>query len=167
MQIGILSDTHNNVLNLRKALSLFRDAGVTQLIHCGDMTSIETAKHMAGFDVVYVSGNVDQSSSGVRDAVWMLNPNGNDSAEIYRGTIAGVSLAATHSHIPGALDQLIRSGKYAYVFHGHTHRRRDERIGRTRVVNPGALGGNRPETRSVALVDLGRDTVEFIHVSDF
>ena len=65
------------------------------------------------------------------------------------------------------LDKLIRSRRYKYVFHGHTHRQRDEKIGKTRVINPGALGGARYEPRTVCIVDLDKDDVRFIPVSNW
>ncbi len=167
MRIGVLSDTHNNVLNLRKALQLFHDAGIQQLIHCGDMTSVATAQHMAGFDVIYVSGNVDEGDDAVRDAVWMLNPAGNETAASFSGKLDGVGFGVTHGHLPRELDRLIRARRNRFVFHGHTHRGRDERIGKTRVVNPGALGGARYEPRTVAIVDLAADDVQFVQVSDW
>lgn len=167
MRIGVLSDSHNNVLNLRKALQIFRDEGIQQLIHCGDMTSVTTAQHMTGFDVIYVSGNVDEGGDAVRDAVWMLNPTGNETAVTYSGKLDGVGIGVTHGHRQRDLDELIRARRHAFVFHGHTHRSRDERIGKTRVINPGALGGARYEPRTVAIVDLQADKVTFVPVSDW
>ena len=75
MRIGVLSDTHNNIGNLLKALRFFRDEGIEKLIHCGDMVNVTTAKQMSGFDVIYVNGNMDDSAAAVNDALWFLNPN--------------------------------------------------------------------------------------------
>ena len=62
------------------------------------------------------------------------------------------------------LGNLIASGEYAYVFHGHTHRRRDRMIGHTRVINPGALGGRRTERRSFCILDLATGETRFVEL---
>jgi hypothetical protein len=69
-----------------------------------------------------------------------------------------------HGHREGELRRVISAGEYAYVFHGHTHRRRDEHIGPTRVISPGALGGMRWQQRSFCILDLETDRVTFIEV---
>ena len=53
------------------------------------------------------------------------------------------------------------------MVHGHTHVRRDERIGvgggkTVRVINPGAL--QRAREKSVAVLDTERDEVRFVAV---
>ena len=45
-----------------------------------------------------------------------------------------------------------------YLLLGHSHARRDERIGATRYINAGALHRARPWT--VALLDLAKDEVQ-------
>ena len=45
---------------------------------------------------------------------------------------------------------------------GHTHRRRDQTIGRTRVINPGALGGVRWQRRSFCILDLATGEARFV-----
>jgi putative phosphoesterase len=168
MKIGILSDTHNHVANLRRALDLFRVEGITTLIHCGDMTSPETAAHLAGFQVIYTVGNSDGSAEALHNVLADLHPE-NIFTETWTGTLGGVRLAATHGHLPGKVESLVRSGRYAFVFHGHTHRRREETAGwrRTRVINPGALGGARYEARTVCILDLDGREVRFVTVSDW
>jgi len=166
MKIGILSDTHDNMGNLLKAKRLFRDQGITTLIHCGDMTSASTARQIVDFDVIYVNGNMDNVHA-VNDTLWMLNNNCEVPGLVYTGKISGVKIAATHGHRQDKLDQLLRWRRYNFVLHGHTHRQRDEMIGKTRVINPGALGGARYGPRTICVLDLENREVEFITVADF
>ncbi len=51
-----------------------------------------------------------------------------------------------------------------YVLYGHSHRATDLRVGRVRLINPGALDRARPAT--VATLDLKRDVVRFWQVDD-
>ncbi len=60
MKIGVLSDTHEDVGNFEIALAAYRAEGIIQVIHCGDMTTADTARGLDGFEVFYVDGNMDQ-----------------------------------------------------------------------------------------------------------
>jgi putative phosphoesterase len=166
MRIGVLSDTHNNIGNLLKALRLFKDEGITTLVHCGDMANVTTARQMSGFDIIYVNGNMDDSAAAVNDTLWTLNPNNETPGALFSGKLGDVKIGVTHGHLPGKLDKLIRS-RHAFVFTGHTHRQRDEIVGKTRVINPGALGGARYGARTVCIVDLDSRDVRFKEVSDW
>jgi putative phosphoesterase len=167
MLIGVLSDTHNNIGNLLKALRIFRERHITTLVHCGDMCNVTTAQQMVDFNVIYVNGNMDNSAAAVNDALWFSNPNSETPGAFFSGTVEGVKIGVTHGHMPSKLDKLIRYDGHAFVFTGHTHRQRDEMVGKTRVINPGALGGARYGPRTVCIVDLTSQEVEFIEVSDF
>ena len=69
-----------------------------------------------------------------------------------------------HGDNEEALANLITSGRYAYVFHGHTHRRRDQMVGHTRAINPGALGGRRWQSRSFCILDLETGKAGFVEI---
>jgi uncharacterized protein len=167
MRIGVISDTHNNIGNLLKALRFFNEEGIQKLIHCGDMANVTTAKQMSGFDVIYVNGNMDNSAAAVNDALWLLNPNNETTGDVFTGKLGEANIAATHGHLQRKLDQLIRSRRYDFIFTGHTHRKRDEMIGKTRVINPGALGGARYEPRTVCVVDLDNQEVQTVEISNW
>jgi putative phosphoesterase len=164
MKLGILSDTHNHTQNLQQAMTLFRSRGITTLIHCGDMTSPNTAVLLKGFHVIAVTGNMDMNTGRLEGTLKQLNPENSLSAT-FTGEIEGVSIAATHSH-RGNVPDLVANGRFAYIFHGHTHRRRDEQLNGTRIINPGALGGTRHEPRSICIVNLDTNGVEFIQVAE-
>lgn len=163
MKLGLFSDTHDNVPNLKTVLHAYREAGITQLIHCGDMTSAGTARHLEGFSVVYVDGNMDRVSEEIYRALRDLGPN-NVALPTYEGEIDGVPIAVTHGDDDNELQRLIQSGDFHYVFHGHTHRRRDERHGPTRVFNPGALGGLKFQSWSYSIVDLDTGKIEVVEL---
>lgn len=163
MKIGILSDSHNNLTNLQAALRVFRQENVGHLIHCGDLTSAETAAAMGEFQIIHSLGNGDYASAEIRQALMNLNPR-NFSGLVYTGDIDGFSIAVTHGHLPGMIHELTGSGLYRYVFYGHSHRRRDELNGTTRLINPGALGGLKAEDRSACILDLATGTTQFIFV---
>jgi putative phosphoesterase len=160
MNLGILSDTHDALSATRAALDAFRAEGVTRLLHCGDITTGAVVLLFMGWDVTFVWGNSDKTRADVEAAARLVGlPVPSHLATL---TIDGLPIAVTHGH--EALDSLVTCGKYRYVLHGHTHRRADKRFGNTRVINPGALGGRRPEGRSVAVLDTATDTLRFIDI---
>ena len=166
MKLGILSDTHNHLGNLKRALDMLRAAHIKTIIHCGDISTPQTAVYMAGFHVIYTYGNTDMGMPAIRQQLQLLNPD-NVADFNFSGVLDGVPVAATHSHLPGIVQELVQSQQYAYVFHGHTHRRRDEMVGKTRIINPGALGGTRHEHRSICIVDLSTGSVQFEKIADW
>ncbi|MFN2137547.1 MAG: metallophosphoesterase family protein, partial [Candidatus Promineifilaceae bacterium] len=103
MKLGVLSDTHNNLGNLQKALKIFEAEGVEQLLHCGDMADMLTVRLLGGFDIIYVNGNADRSAEAVSHTLWTLNPNNEIPGDVYTGRLHGASIAATHGHLSGKL----------------------------------------------------------------
>ena len=159
MLIGILSDTHNEAQITRQALDLLREREVERLIHCGDLTTPEMVALFEAWTVDFVYGNMDRQRGALLDAVNALPHASIGETQMLR--FDDQRIAVIHGHQEEQLGNLINDN-YDYVFHGHTHSRRDETIGRTRVINPGALGGTRRQTRSVCVVDLISGSVEFV-----
>jgi putative phosphoesterase len=160
--IGILSDTHNSQKNTQTALAVLRERSIHTVIHCGDITTPRIVELFAGFDVRFVFGNMDTNRNDLIDAArWIgaMPPQYNREIEV-----AGKLIAVCHGHDRGLLYRLMIGGKYAYVCHGHTHERYNELHSAfgLRLINPGALGGSRSQTRSICILDVANDSVEFI-----
>jgi predicted phosphodiesterase len=77
-------------------------------------------------------------------------------------TIDGKRIAFTHGHLYECVKQALASG-VDYLLFGHTLEVRDERIGRTRVINPGAL--HRAARYTAALLDPGADSLRVIDIA--
>lgn len=153
MKLGVLSDTHNHLTNLQKALRAFRQAGVETVLHCGDLSDLQIGLQLVEFRVICTFGNNDWNANEIQNSLLAFDSQ-NFGGTIFRGEIGGVKIAATHGHLSGEWENLAQSGEFAYVFRGHTHRRSDQRVGITRVINPGALGGTHYESRSFVILDL-------------
>jgi putative phosphoesterase len=163
MLIAVLSDTHDNRTAVRKALELARSRGAEEILHCGDLTSASTVAQFQGWTLQYTFGNMDWDKAEIHAAVDRLGTGSSCGTELHLER-DGLRIAMAHGHRSDQLAQVIQSGKYAFVFHGHTHRRRDERIGRTRVVNPGALGSIATEKYSFCLLDTASGEIESIEI---
>lgn len=166
MRIGVLSDTHNNLHNTRLALEALRAAGAERLIHCGDITTPEIVLLFAGWEVAFVLGNNDYDRAGLSAAARSIGARPPQAIQVIHAPQA--TIAAAHGHHYADVFRLLASRKYTYVCLGHSHRRRDEvRQGYgVRVINPGALGGSKPQTRSVCLLDTATNRVEFIEFGE-
>jgi putative phosphoesterase len=163
MIIGVLSDTHDNLNNLIYVLNTYREREIETLIHCGDLISLEMVSYFEGFRVIYTTGNMDITTGAIKKRFTRMRED-NFVGTVYRGEIDGVPMAATHSHIDGKVMDLVQQKRYKWIFHGHTHKKRDETLQGARIVNPGALGGLGREPRSFCVVDLRAGEVEFLSV---
>ncbi len=158
MKIGILSDTHDHLDAVRKACDLFAAEGVTLLLHCGDVCGPAVVEALEGFTVYFAQGNMDRMPA-LGLAVEGLQ--GGRLARLHSLTLAGRAVALLHGDDSALLRRLTESGTYAYIIHGHTHRRTHSRRGAVQVINPGALGGVRLESRSVCILNPETDEVRF------
>jgi putative phosphoesterase len=163
MKIALLSDTHNNILTLSRAIQWIEQQKISTLIHCGDLTTIETGALLRQFRVILTFGNGDFTSGALHDHFHTMN-NQSYAGMHFEGEIHGSRIAITHGHIPGKVEAWTHEQRFEYIFTGHTHRRRDERKGITRIINPGALGGLRKESRSFAIIDLQSGDLQWINI---
>lgn len=127
MKIAIVSDTHNNIPNFRKAINWINNEKIKLLLHCGDIQSQETidfANKLFDGEIKYVKGNAD----------WGLDLPEKEELEFNKKRIA-------FTHFPDIAKKLSQSGKYDLVFYGHIHRPWDEKVGECHMVNPGELAG--------------------------
>jgi len=162
MKIGVISDTHDNVHNLEAALEVLRAMEVTKVLHCGDLCQPNIVQTLVGFDVWIAQGNMDRHVD--LDQVVEETLGRGRLAWLHRPTLDGYPAAMIHGDNEEMLGNLVTCGEYAYVFHGHTHRRRDQTIGRTRVINPGALGGTRRQRRSFCVLDPATGEARFVKI---
>jgi len=140
MRIAVMSDTHDHLSNLERAIARINESNAQTLIHCGDLCSPFVIERIAAFDgpVHVVFGNVD----GDRYTIELVSeefPNVTIHGEF--GFIETEAGSVAFTHRPEFAKGLASTGSYIAVFYGHTHRRKSEKIGETRLVNPGELMG--------------------------
>jgi len=139
MLIAVLSDCHDNVWNVEKALPKMADAEV--LLCCGDFCAPFTLKMIAeGFHgpVHAVFGNNDG------DAFLMLIVASQAGNVTMHKPIAQLELGGKRiavAHYPEVGEALALSGKYDAVFSGHNHQQQIMTVGPTLWGNPGEVMG--------------------------
>ncbi|NLZ04151.1 MAG: YfcE family phosphodiesterase [Phycisphaerae bacterium] len=153
MRIGIISDTHDNHRNVRRAIEIYNEQAVEYVLHAGDMTGSSTASLFAelrGSRFVAVMGNCDADRLSLRSAIEGFAGEAHESH--FDGAIDG--RAVYMAHIPHVVKHAIDSQAYDLVVYGHTHRQAIHRVGRTLIVNPGAARNWMGEGGHVLIVDL-------------
>ena len=127
MRIAIVSDTHNNWANFKKAIEWIKKQNIQLILHCGDICNQETiddAKKIFDGDIRFVKGNGDHDLNLPQKMELEFN---------------GKKIA--FCHFPDIAKKLAQSGGFDLVFYGHTHKPWDEKISECHMINPGELAG--------------------------
>jgi uncharacterized protein len=156
--IGILSDTHDRVEAMAEAMRVLKEAGARFFIHCGDVGSELVLDYLAGEPGGFVFGNTDWDRAPLQRYAEQIGVQ--CWGTLGNLTLDGKPIAVTHGDDHRLKQRLLAGQHYDYLFQGHTHIPRDERIGRTRVINPGAL--HRARAKTVATVDLTADELRYL-----
>jgi hypothetical protein len=137
--IGITGDTHNNLSNISEICRLFNLHEVELVIHTGDITLPKSLKAFSDLNMplVGVFGNNDFEEKS--ELIKTANKIG---FKIYEEphliNLNEVKILIFH-HPDIISREHIK--KVDAIFHGHTHRFRQEIINKTLIFNPGECAG--------------------------
>ncbi|MFH1583226.1 MAG: metallophosphoesterase family protein [Candidatus Falkowbacteria bacterium] len=137
MKLVIISDIHDNLVNLEKCLNWGKGEEITNAVCCGDIVNAETLKYLAeSFKTIYlVRGNLE-----IYDEVEINKYNNLN----YLGRFGVFELdekTVGLCHEPWYIKSVLNIKPCRLVFYGHTH---EPWIGEKDGVitaNPGTLGG--------------------------
>lgn len=157
-QVGIISDTHENIRLIVQAVAVFKARMTALIVHCGDIISPPVLERFAGLPIRFVYGNNDGERSGLRKKCAELGFP--EIADTITFEHAGKQFYVNHGTSAQVVQAAIETQQYDYILHGHTHEQRNEVIGRTRVVNPGALFA--ADSYTIAFLTPATGAVEFV-----
>ncbi|MCJ7483015.1 MAG: metallophosphoesterase [Thermodesulfovibrionales bacterium] len=160
MLIGIMSDTHDNIPLVKKAIEIFNEKRVGYVIHAGDYTSPFTLKLFKELQCKYIGifGNNDG------DKLLLLeSAEGNIRNQPYIFTLRDRRIVVMHEH--HVVDALADSGHFDLVIYGHTHKADVRKVKNTLVVNPGEVSTYLYGKSTVALVDLEKLEAEIVELN--
>lgn len=159
MRIGVVSDTHNNLANVRRIVALFNDAGVDRVVHTGDITQAKTVEAFAHLSAPLhgVFGNNDQERDTLEAAIEALGFDFRDPP--YELTWHGRNIVVVHD--PLELEGVL-AGHHDLALHGHTHLYRHEVRSRQLIFNPGECAGHMKGSNAVGVVSLEDLSVELL-----
>jgi putative phosphoesterase len=160
MRIAIVSDTHSRHRTVEKVATFLTKNDINLVLHCGDIEDAETVRLFGGASTQFVLGNCDSDTPELRRAIeecrgTLHEPFGNLEIE-------GRKLAWTHGDNYRLMRDVIESDYFDFVFYGHTHHAEQHRVGRTLVVNPGAL--HRARIKTFMVLDVSTRELESIEV---
>jgi hypothetical protein len=165
MLIGLISDTHDNLPQVDKAVRRFNEENVELVLHAGD--------YVAGFVIprfkdlkarlIGVFGNND----GDRELL-KLRFKENKRLEI-RGNFAyigadGLKIALLHGTDTELLETLIERESFDVVVHGHTHLAGVHKKGKMLVVNPGEACGYLTGKSTISLLDTAKRKAKIVRL---
>lgn len=150
MKVGLIADTHDNMLKIESAVRLFESQGVGLVIHAGDFVAPFSVKPFSrlGCKLVAVFGNNDGERIGLLRA---MEGFGELHAKMAFIEVEGKHIAVMHE--PEPLEAMKRSGMFDVIVYGHTHKLSIER-GQCLAINPGEACGWLTGRSTAAVLDL-------------
>ncbi|MBI5212820.1 MAG: metallophosphoesterase [Nitrospirae bacterium] len=159
MIVGIISDTHDQLDNLRKALKIFEEKNVGHIIHAGDFCSPFTWRVIRNFkgEFTGIFGNND----GERVLLKKLYQD-RIYTQPYKFVLHNRKIVVMHES--DVADELAESGRFDLVVFGHTHEPVIKKVKDTIIVNPGEVCGWLYGKPTAAIVNLETMDAEIISI---
>ena len=154
MLIGIISDTHDNLPMVEKAIKKLNEENVALVLHAGDYVSPFVIPKFKALNakLIGVFGNNDGDHKFLEHQF-----SETENCEI-RGRFAEINIddfkiALLHGDETELLDALICCECFDAVVHGHSHASVSRRNGKTLIVNSGEVCGYLTGKSTIALLD--------------
>ena len=159
MKIGVMADSHDNLVMIRAALKLLEAEGAQALLHAGDIVAPFAVKAILTFPhrVVGVFGNNDGERAGLR-ALW---PEVSDPP--YALSLGNRTVLIVHDRgklAPGALKGV------DILVCGHSHKPEVTLEDGVLCVNPGECGGWVTGAATVAVMDTDAMAARILKVGE-
>lgn len=138
MRLGIISDIHDNLWNLRTAIHQLNGIA-EELLCCGDLCSPFVMDELGKFErgpVHVIFGNNDAD-------LFRITRKSDNRVQVYGEVFTAERDGRTifANHFDYIARPVARGGEYDLVCFGHNHRISTERFGKTFAVNPGPIMG--------------------------
>jgi len=165
MLIGAISDTHDNLPQIEKAVKYLNDKKVGLVLHAGD--------YVAGFVIpkfsqlnckfIGVFGNNDGDHELLKRR-FSETTNCTLHDQFASLEIEGFRIALLHGEEAELLNSIVNCGYFKAVVHGHSHNKSIEMKGKTLVINPGELCGYLTGKPTVALLDTVKQEAKIVEL---
>ena len=158
--IGIISDSHDNMNAIRKAVEFFNEKKVIAVLHAGDIISPFTVRAFKELEpkLYFVFGNNDGDK--VTLTKWFEEIGAISCGNFGDLTIDGLHIALLHGTDEVLVKALAKSGEFDVVVRGHTHDPGVKIIEGVPVINPGESSGVLSGKSTVAILDIANLNVE-------
>jgi uncharacterized protein len=165
MLIGAISDSHDNLPLIEKAVQILNDQKVGMVLHAGD--------YVAGFvipkfkalncQLIGVFGNNDGDHELLKKR-FSETTNCTIHDRFAQINLDDYKIALLHGHETELLNAIIDSGYFDAVIHGHSHYKGIEQKGKTLTINPGELCGYLTKKPTLAILDTVKQKARIIEL---
>ncbi len=161
MRIGIMSDSHDHLTYLRRAVDALNDYGVELVLHAGDYVAPFVVNELTRLQarLLGIFGNNDGERLGLAKRIAEI---GQVQVQPLFLELEGCRLAMVHE--PEPVEAFAKSGLYEVVIYGHTHQVDLREVGDCLVLNPGEVCGWLTGKPTCALLELPARTVQLIEL---
>ena len=165
MLIGAISDSHDNLPQIEKAVKILNEQKVGLVLHAGDYVAGFVIPKLSKLNcpLVGVFGNNDGDHELLKKRFGETT-NCTIHDRFTQVTIEGYRIALLHGHETELLGAIIDSGYFDAVIHGHSHNMGVERKGKTLAINPGELCGYLTGKSTLALLDTLKHDAKIIEI---
>ena len=138
MQVAIISDIHDNLVNLKTCLTWCNKNKIKKLICLGDITNSDTLKYLATKfteQIYLVKGNIElypREDLKKYKNIKYFN-------KIGKIIIGNKNIGFCHEDY--LVKKLLAGPKCNIIFYGHTHKPWEEEKNNIKIINPGTLSG--------------------------
>ena len=153
MKIGVVSDTHNNLKNIKIIINLFNDEKVPLVIHTGDISNANTLEKFSKLNskLIGVYGNNDRNEPGLKEVAKKNNFQFQEPPR--RLSLLDKEIVIFHE--PDKIDQFLSENKLIdVVLYGHTHRYENITKNGVLYFNPGESAGMQKGKNAIGILDL-------------
>ncbi|NPA95713.1 MAG: YfcE family phosphodiesterase [Thermodesulfobacteria bacterium] len=163
MKVAIMSDSHDNLWNLRTAVKMVQDMGISEIIHLGDLISPFMLEEVEGFEGTFhlIYGNNNGDHILLQKKIAALG--GLVQFHGWLGELEFDSKKIGFIHDPLLARKIAKSGDYDVVLFGHTHLWLEEQVGKCLLLNPGEILGKK-EAPGFAVLECSTLEVERVQI---
>ena len=160
MIIGIVGDTHNNLKNISEICSIFNNIKASLVIHTGDITLPKSLRKFSSLKMpllgVFGNNDEEEKSSLLVEADRF---NCKLYEEPFRFEVKNIKILIVH-HPELISEEDTKENNF--IFHGHTHRYRFEKLHECIIFNPGECSGLIKGKNKVGIIDLEKNIAKTI-----
>jgi len=163
--IGAISDSHDNLPVVEKAVQILNEKNVGLVLHAGD--------YVAGFvipkfkqlncQLIGVFGNNDGDHELLKKRFSEI-PNCTIHDRFASVQVDGYRIALLHGEETELLNALADSGYFDAIVHGHSHLKGIQTRGKTLMINPGEVCGYLTGRCTLALLDTVKNEAKILEL---
>ncbi len=165
MRIGLISDTHDNLPMVEKAVKLLNDEKVELVLHAGDYVAPFVIPKFKSLNcrLIGVFGNNDGDHDLLRKR-FSETENCTIRGRFSEIDAEGFTIVLLHGDETELLNALINHGDFDAIVHGHSHANVSQSRGRTLIANPGEVCGYLTGTSTLGLLDTVKREARIIQI---